>query len=60
MTLEASEVYVRAAAQGILRRMAGNVTHPERYPEEFIENLDGSLKLTTLLVEQAVPQLKEQ
>lgn len=57
MTLEASNVYVLAAAQDILHRMQVQVVDPKRYPEEFIDGLEDSLTLLTFLVQQAIPQL---
>lgn len=59
MTLEASDVYVLIAAQDILRRMQDQVVDPNRYPEDFIDNLEGSMTLLTFLVQQTIPQLKK-
>lgn len=58
LTLEASDVYVLAAAQDILKRMKDKVQDPSQYPPDFIEELDGSLTLLEFLVRQTVPQIR--
>ena len=60
MTLEATEVYALAAAQDVLYRIQAQIGELDLYPQTFLENLDGALGLLSFLVEQTVPQLRQQ
>lgn len=59
LSFEASDVYVLAAAQDILRRMRTEIVDPTRYPPEFIAELESSLTLLEFLVRQTISQLRK-
>jgi len=60
MNMEASEVYVLAAAYDILSRIQSQIGDVYLYPEDFIKNIESSLALLTFLVERTIPQLRKQ